>query len=399
MQFSYKAKSTTGEITEGSIEAPNEKDATKMLGERNLFVLELNNSDKSSFKSFSFKKKVSLKDKIIFTKELAMMTKGGLPIVEALKALEEQAENPVFAKAIGDVVRDVQGGTALSKALTKHPKIFPKIYCAIVASGESSGKLDEVLNHEAEQLQKDYDLMSKVKNAISYPIIVVVALVGVLILMLVFVVPQLRSIFSEMGVDLPLLTRILLDTSMFLVTYWYLVILVISGIYAGYYFYQKTSNGRRFFDMLKIKMVIFGPLIKKIYMARFTRTTATLVASGLPMLEILKIVQDVIGNKIYFEALDQVYKDVESGVKLSNALRKHKIFPPMVCQMVTMGEKSGKVDEVLFNVADFYDKEVEASTSGLTSMIEPILIIIIGVGVGAAIASVILPIYSLVKTI
>jgi len=272
-----------------------------------------------------------------------MMTKGGLPIVEALKALEEQAENPVFAKAIGDVVRDVQGGTALSKALAKHPKIFPKIYCAIVSSGERSGKLDEVLNHEAEQLQKDYDLISKVKNAISYPVIVVIALVGVLILMLVFVVPQLRSIFSEMGVELPLLTRILLDTSMFLVTYWYLVLLVIACAYAAYYFYQKTPNGRRFFDMIKIKIFIFGPLIKKIYMARFTRTTATLVASGLPMLEILKIVQDVIGNKIYFEALDQVYKDVESGVKLSNALRKHKIFPPMVCQMVTMGEKAAKL--------------------------------------------------------
>ena len=400
MNFNFKAKDKTGKIQEGKIEAQNEKQALDSLQKQEVFVLSLVPEGKGSIGGFSFKKKVSLKDKIIFTKQLAMMVKGGLPLVEALQALQEQTENLVFQKAIGAITSDVQGGLALSKALEKHPKVFSNLYVAVTASGERSGKLDEVLERLADQLQKDYDLISKVKTAVSYPIVIVTALVGVMIIMLVFVVPQLKSIFSEMGVALPLPTRILLGTSSAIITYWYIVIILIVGIYFSIRAWSKTVKGGMQIDEFKIKMPIFGPLVKKIYMASFTRTTGTLVAAGLPMLEILKTVKAVVSNRYYAPVFDQISQDVESGIPLSNALRKHpKYFQVMIPQMISVGEKSGKVDEILFHLATFYDKEVEASTSSLTAMIEPILIILIGGAIGVAIASIIMPIYSLVNVI
>lgn len=400
MEFTYKAKDKTGKIVQGKIQAETEKQALDILHSQEIFVLTLESGRNEIKINLNFRKKVSLKDKIIFTKQLAMMVRGGLPLVEALKALEEQTENEVFRKAILKITTDVQGGLALSKALEKHPKIFPKLYVAVTSSGERSGKLDEVLERLSDQLQKDYDLIAKVKSAVTYPVVVVCALVGVLILMLIFVVPQLKSIFSEMGVALPLPTRILLGTSSFLVNYWYIVIVLIVGIYFAIRYWAKTPKGGLAIDKFKIRVPIFGKLVQKIYMARFTRTTGTLVAAGLPMLEILATVKEVVGNKFYQPAFLQISKDVESGVTLSNALKKHRqIFPPMIAHMVSVGEKSGKVDEVLFHLAEFYDKEVETTTESLASLIEPILILIIGAGIGVAIASIIMPIYSLVNVI
>lgn len=400
MKYFYKAKNEKGQITEGEIDTASEKEATKLLGEKKLFILELRGEQNLPIKKVGWRKKVSLKDKIIFTKELAMMVKGGLPLVEALQALAEQTDNQFFAKSINEITQDVKGGAALSKALAKHPKIFNNLYLAITASGEKSGKIDDTLARLADQLQKDYDLITKVKNAVTYPIVIVTALLGIVVLMLVFVVPQLKAIFSEIGVALPLPTRILLATSDFLVRFWYAVAILLLGLFWGLRTWAKTPGGRTISDKTKIRIPIFGALAKKIYLARFSRTTATLIASGLPMLEIIRTAKEVVTNTIYHQAFDGIYKDVESGVALSAALRKYPaLFPPMISQMVATGEKSGKIDEVLFNVADFFDKEVEATTGNLASLIEPILIIIIGIGVGITIASVLLPIYSLVKAI
>ncbi len=401
MEFVYTAKTDKNEVSSGKVQAQNEKQAINNLQKQGLFVLELKaeHAEITQKISFNFRRKVSLKDKIIFTKQLAMMVKGGLPLVEALNALQEQTENQIFHEAINEITDEVRGGIALSKALEKHPKIFPKLYVSVTASGEQSGKLDQVLERLADQLQKDYDLITKVKAAITYPIVIVCALLGVVVLMLVFVVPQLKGIFSEMGVQLPIFTRILLGTSDFVVRFWYIVIIVIIGLYLAIRYWGKTPGGRLSIDTFKIKVPIFGQLSRKIYMARFTRTMATLVSSGLPMLGILETVKEVVGNQVYKMAFEGISLDVESGVTLSVALRKQKIFPPMISQMVAVGEKSGKIDEILLHLANFYDKEVEASTSALASMIEPILIVIIGAGVGAAIAAVILPIYSLVNVI
>lgn len=400
MIFSYVAKNEKGIESKGQIEASSEGEAGKILSEKKMFVISLKNEEKQIFAKVSlFKKGVSLKEKIIFTKELAMMVRSGLPLVDALEALKEQTESVTLSKAVADISNDIKGGATLSHSLSKFPKIFPNVYISITASGEKSGKLDEVLDRLAEQLQKDYDLMTKVKNAITYPIVIVVALLGIMTLMLTFVVPKMKTIFTEMGVELPAITQILLNTSDFVVKYWYIVILVIIGIVIFIKMWGDSKTGGFLLDRAKIKMPIFGALVVKVYMARFTRTMATLVASGLPMLEIVKTVKEVVGNNVYNPLFDQIYTDIESGVPLSQALKKHREFPVMIAQMVSTGEKSGKIDYVLFNVADFYDKEVEATTNNLTALIEPILILVIGAGVGVAIASVILPIYSLVNTI
>jgi len=401
MNFKYQAKTHEGEIIKGRIQAQSEKEAVKLLSNKKLFILEMY-PEKAEMSFSIFQKKVSLKDKIIFTKELAMMTKGGLPLVDSLSALEEQAENEVFSKAIGAIATDVKGGTSLSKAMGKYPQIFSNLYISITASGEQSGKLDEVLLRLADQLQKDYDLNQRIKNATTYPLVVVIALIGIMILMLVFVVPKLKAIFSEMGVELPLITRILLGSSDFAIKYWYILVAVIGGLYFFAKFWAKTPDGSMALDKMKLKLPIFGNLLREIYIARFARTMATLISSGLPMLAIIETVQQVVGNKVYEKAFEEIGKDIESGVTLSTALRKHnhdKIFPSMIAQMTAMGEKSGKVDYVLFEVADFYDKEVAATTDNMATLIEPILILIIGGGVGAAIAAVILPMYSLVKVI
>lgn len=399
MEFTYKAKNRAGTESSGKLTASSEKQASEMLSKQDLFVISLKNSGGFFGGGMTFKKKVSLKDKIIFTKQLAIMIKGGLPLVEALDALREQTENQEFIKAISMIIDDVRGGQSLSKSLAKHPKLFSDLYVAVTYSGERSGKLDDVLDRLAEQLQKDYDLITSVKGAMTYPIVIVSALVGVMILMLVFVVPKMKSIFDDMGVKLPLATRVLLNMSGFLVKDWYIVLGVGAVLFFGIRFWARTPKGGMTIDKMKIRVPIFGSLVNKIYLARFTRTTATLIASGLPMLEIIETDKIVIGNKYFRPIFDQISKDVEGGVPLSLAMKKHKVFPVMIAQMVSVGEKSGKIDEILLKLADFYDKEVEAMTSNMAALIEPILIVVIGAGVGAAIVAVIMPIYSLVNVI
>jgi len=399
MEFIYKAKSRSGEELTGRMMATNENEAIEQLKKQDLFVVSIKNKSGGLLSGLSFKKKVSLKDKIIFTKQLAIMVKGGLPLVDALSALKDQTENQEFSKAISAIIEDVRGGQSLSKALAKHPKIFSDLYVAVTYSGERSGKVDEVLNRLAEQLQKDYDLVSSVRTAMTYPIVIVSALIGVMVLMLVFVVPKMKSIFSDMGVALPLPTRILLGMSNFIITYWYIVVVIIIGLFLLIRFWSRTPSGGLALDKMKIKVPIFGDLVRKIYLARFTRTTATLISSGLPMLEIIETDKIIVNNKFYRPVFDQIYKDVEGGVPLSLAMKKHKVFPVMIGQMISVGEKSGKIDEILLQLADFYDKEVEAMTSNMASLIEPILIIVIGAGVGAAIIAIIMPIYSLVNVI
>lgn len=401
MEFSYIAKNEQGEIFRGTIEAKEEKEAISNLQKQGLFISEIKSASQNKFLGgFSLKgNKVTLKEKIIFTKQLAMMTNGGMPLVEALKSLQEEAEKENFKKIIGEIVKDVSGGASLSQAMKKHPKIFPPLYTSVIVSGEKSGKLAEVLERLADQYEKDYDLITKVKSAISYPLVIVCALIGVLIMMLVFVVPKLKKIFDEMGVPLPVFTRILLGTSQALVTYWYVVIVVIIGLYFLARYYFRTESGRFFWDKFKVTVPIFGQLVKKIYMARVCRTSGTLVAAGLPMLDILNTNKEIINNAYYKPAFEKIAKDVESGITLSAAMRKQKMFPLMIPQMLSVAEKSGKVEEIFFHLADFYDKEVEATTANLTSLIEPILILLIGGGVGLAVAAVILPIYSLTTVI
>lgn len=401
MKFSYRAKTTDGVITKDVLEANSEKEAVKILSEQKLFVLDITEDKAQNIAGLelNFLSSVSLKDKIVFTKELAMMIKGGLPLVDALESLQEQTENKNLSRATKDIANDVKGGMALSKALAKHSNIFQKLYIAIVSSGEQSGKLDEVLEKLAEQLQKDYDLIAKVKSAISYPLVIVVALVGIMVLMMIFVVPKLKDIFTDMGAELPLITRIILGISDWLVKFWYIALLIIVALIIGFYLAGKNAKTAYSLDRVKVRLPIFGELIKKIYFARFARTMGTLVGAGLPILNSLATVKEVVNSPYLADYFDRISAEVESGVALSTSMRKQKVFPAMICQMLAMGEKSGRIDNVLFDLADFYDKEVTNTTANLASLIEPILILVVGAGVGLAVASVIMPIYSLVNVI
>ncbi|MCL5407533.1 MAG: type II secretion system F family protein [Patescibacteria group bacterium] len=405
MKFIYNAKSSKGEIQNGNLEAPNETAAAKMLQEQGLFVLNLAKegenklTQKGNIKIPFLSDRVSLKDKIIFTQQLAMMVKSGLPLIDAFGALKEQTENKYFAGVIADLAENVRGGKTFSGSLLKYPKIFSNFYIAMISSGEKSGKLDEVLGRLAEELEKDYELISKVKAAITYPILIVFALIGIIILMLIFVVPQLKKIFSDIGVELPLITRIILGSSDTMIKYWYLFLIGLIGLAVGLRFYGKTTKGGLVLDSLKIKVPVIGKLFRKIYMARFCRTAGSLVVSGLPILDIIKTTSKVLGNRVYQVALEKTGEDVKNGLTFSSALKKQKIFPAMIYHLVSIGEKSGKLDEILLTMAVFFDREVEATTNSLASLIEPILIIIVGAGVGLVVASVIMPIYSLVNVI
>ena len=397
MIYQYEIK-LEGKTTKGEIEAGTEQEAAASLREKGGVVLAVAPQKDARPIIGRLKGRVSLKDKILFTKQLAVMIKAGLPLDQALKVLSEQIPSKSMGRAIHDMARDVEGGIPLSQSMDKHPGIFPAVYVNLIKSGERSGKLEDVLFKLADQQEKDYELISKVRGAMIYPIVIFAALLGVMAIIILFVMPQIQKVFDDLDAALPLPTRILLSTSAF-AREWFFVIaaLFIGGIVGLRFYVRRSEEAHAWWDRVKLKVPIFGPLMKKIAMARFTRTTATLITAGLPMLEILDTVADVMGNVVYRDAVRRTRNQVEAGVALSKALSDEKIIPTIVSQVVAIGEKSGNLDFSLANIADFYDKEVDATTRNLSSILEPILMIAIGVGVGFVVISVISPIYNLVN--
>ena|SRR3990167_2515704 len=398
MLYSYTARGQSGEVVKGFIENDDKIKAAKSLKEKKLIILDIKEKKSSTFwENFTFG--ISLKDKIIFFQQLTMMLKSGLPLVEALEALQEQTSNKQLAQINADISISIRSGKSLSESLSKHPKVFTTFFISIINSGEKSGKLDEVLDRLTMQLQKDYDIHSKVLNALLYPAFILVALIGVVLLMIIFVMPQVRGIFEEMEVELPLLTRIVLGISGVIEKWWWALGILFLLLFIVLKALMANQNIKKSWDKLLIGIPIYGKFIKKIYMANFNRNMATLISSGLPMIESINTTKGVINNVLYREALERIAKDVENGVQLSNSLKKEKIFPVMISQLVNIGERSGKLDKVLNDTADFFDREVETTTKNLTTIIEPLLTIIMGIGVALVVTAVIMPIYSLVNAI
>lgn len=397
MIYQYEVK-IGGKTTKGEIEAGNEQEAAASLREKGGIVLSVTAKKETGPILGRLRSRVSLKDKILFTKQLAVMIKAGLPLDQALKVLSEQIPSKAMGRAIHDMARDVEGGIPLSQSMDKHPGIFPSVYINLIKSGERSGKLEDVLFKLADQQEKDYELISKVRGAMIYPIVIFAALLGVMAIIILFVMPQIQKVFDDLDAALPLPTRILLSTSAFAREWFFVIAALVVGGIVGLRIYVKRSEAAHvWWDRVKLKIPIFGPLMKKIAMARFTRTTATLIAAGLPMLEILDTVAEVMGNVVYRDAVRRTRNQVEAGMALSKALGDEKIIPTIVSQVVAIGEKSGNLDFSLSNIADFYDKEVDATTRNLSSILEPILMIAIGIGVGFVVISVISPIYNLVN--
>jgi len=396
--FSYTARETaTGREIRNTVEAATEQAAIAALLNRNLLVLSI--QAKVSKKGKTKGGKVALVDLVVFTRQLATMVDAGIAIVQALQALADQTTNKVMRDVIKDVCTRVESGESFSEALQKHPKAFNRLYVSMVSAGEKGGLLSEILARLATYLENTDRLRKKVKTALMYPTAVTLVAIGITIFLLVKVIPVFGEIYSGFGAKLPAPTQFLIDLSNFMQSYFLLVILVGGGAVYGWLYFIKTKKGREFWDARRIKLPIFGQIAHKICLARFTRTLASLVRSGVPILEVLQIVSQTVGNVIMEKAIKVASTDIEHGEGISAALGKHPVFPPMIIRMLSAGEQTGNIDTMLERVADFLDEEIENILSGLMSLIEPILIVVLGVVIGGMVICMFLPIFNLANIV
>src|SRR5947207_5027186 len=392
--FTYVARETgSGREIRNSLEAQTEQAAVVCLLNRNLLVLSI--QERIGRKGKTAGGSVALADLVIFTRQLATMIDAGLAMVQSLQALAEQTTNKVMRDVIKDVCTRVEGGDSFSEALQKHPKAFSRLYICMVAAGEKGGLLAEILARLAVYLENTARLRKKVKSAMMYPTVVSVVAVLITIFLLVKVVPVFGEIFNSFGAQLPAPTQFLINLSKF-VQKWIFAILPVgaASVYAWFYFI-KTPVGRKFWDTYRIRLPIFGVIAHKICLARFTRTLASLIRSGVPILEVLQIVSQTVGNVVMEQAIKTASYDIERGESISGALGKHPIFPSMVIRMITAGEQTGKIDNMLERISDFLDEEIETTLAGLTALIEPILIVFLGVVIGGMVICMFLPIFKM----
>lgn len=399
MEFIYQAKNQTGELITGKIEAPSEDQAVNVLHQKNLAILSLETTKKSfaSQDITKFFSRPSRKDVVLFTRQLATMVEADVPLVEGLHALVRQIEKESFKKIVTAVVSSIEGGAPLSVALAEHHNVFDRFYISLVKAGEVTGKLQTTLSYLADYLERSASLNSKIKGALSYPAFVLSAMIVVVILLMTMVLPQLLSVINEAGVtDLPFTTKVLIAATVFFNKYLFLwIILVVSGLVILIY-YLKTPRGRERLDNFKIKMPRFGEITRNFYLARIAETLATLIKSDVPILDGIGITADVVGNDVYRKILLQAQKNVQGGGTISEVFEKYKEIPQLVSSMLVIGEKTGRTDFMLENIFNFYKNESENSIQNLSQLIEPVLILILGLGVGLLVSAVLLPIYSLV---
>ncbi|MBI3415368.1 MAG: type II secretion system F family protein [Verrucomicrobia bacterium] len=392
--YTYLARdAASGRETRSTLDAATEQAAIAALLNRNLLVVSI--EEKLARKGKSSGGTIPLADLVVFTRQLATMIDAGLAMVQSLQALAEQTSNKVMRDVIKDVCARVEGGDNFSAALQKHPKVFNRLYVCMVDAGEKGGLLAEILARLATYLENTARLRKKVKSAMMYPTAVTVVAIGITIFLLVKVVPVFAEIFSGFGAQLPAPTQFLIDLSKFVQKYFIYIIMGLGGSVYGWLAYIKTKQGREFWDRTRIKLPIFGQIAHKICLARFTRTLASLIRSGVPILEVLNIVGNTCGNVIMEKAIRAAMGDIERGEGISNALSKHPIFPVMIIRMMTAGEQTGKIDAMLERVADFLDEEIETTLSGLTSLIEPLLIVFLGVVIGGMVVAMFMPIFKM----
>ncbi|MFA4941529.1 MAG: type II secretion system F family protein [Patescibacteria group bacterium] len=395
--FKYKALNQEKKTLEGLIEAGTEKLAAETLQERGFSIISLKKYSEGETGSgfLTVLNRVKLKDLVIFSRQFSVMISANVALVQSLRILIEQTENITLKMIISEIADEVDSGLRLSDALAKRPKVFSDFYINVIKSGETSGKLDEVLNYLADEMEKDYDMISKIRGAMIYPVFVFFGLGAVGVVMMVFVVPKLTGILTETGATLPIATRILIGTSNALSAYWWLflgliaVIVVVSRLYLG------TPGGERQFDLLKLRLPVFGKLFQRIYLVRFTRSMNTLIIGGVTITKSLKIASEVVGNQIYKELIEETSKAVEDGDSISSVFVASREIPKMVSQMMSIGEKTGKLDVILGRVTDFYSREINNIVANLMTLMEPIIMVIMGIAVGVMVAAIILPMYNL----
>lgn len=392
--FTYTARETlTGREVRNVVDAASEQAAISALLNRNLLVLSIQEKIGKAGKTKGGK--VRLADLVVFTRQLATMVDAGISIVQSLQALAEQSPNKIMRDVIKDVTTRVESGDSFSEALKKHPKAFNRLYVSMVGAGEKGGLLAEILSRLATYLENMEKIRKKVKSSMMYPTGVVVVAIGITIFLLVKVVPVFKQVYADFGAKLPGPTQFLINISEFL-QHWLLFALpVIGAMVWGWFYFIKTPKGRDFWDKQRIRLPIFGPIAHKICLVRFTRTLASLVRSGVPILEVLHIVSQTVDNTVIEKAIKAASGDIERGEGISNALAKHPVFPSMIIRMMTAGEQTGNIDNMLERVSDFLDEEIETTLSGLMSLLEPMLIVFLGVVVGGMVICMYLPIFNL----
>ena len=396
--YVYTAReSGTGREIRNAVEAANEQAAIAALLNRNLLVVSI--QEKVSKKGKTQGGKVALADLVVFTRQLATMVDAGITIVQSLQALGEQATNKIMRDTIQDVSVRVESGDSLSDALHKHPKAFSKLYVSMVAAGEKGGLLAEILGRLATYLENTERIRKKVKTALMYPITVVIVAILITIFLLVRVVPTFKDIYSSFNAKLPAPTLFMIDLSGIVQKYLLVILLGGAGVVWGWLHFIKTPKGRAIWDERRIKLPIFGSIAHKICLARFTRTLASLIRSGVPILEVLQTVSQTVGNVSMEKCIKLAASDIERGEGISNALGKHPIFPTMIIRMMRAGEQTGNIDNMLERISNFLDEEIESVLSGLMSLIEPLIIVVLGVIIGGMVVCMYLPIFNLANIV
>ena len=398
MRFNFKAKDKKGRLVAGLVEASDEKHAASLVREKELILLSLSPQRKDNLSVIinKFKNRIKEDDVSTFTRQLATMVNAGLPITESLLILKNQARGAALKEMLSRILADVQEGQSLSSAIGKYPNVFSPTYIALLRAGEAGGVLDNVLARLSDNMEKQVEFKGKVKGALIYPVIVVIGMVLVAAIMMIFVIPKMLSLYSEFGAQLPGPTRILMAVSGFFAKFWWLI-LVITAFGVNFLItYRKTKTGRRRIDELILKIPIFGDLQRQVALTELTRTLSLLVGAGVSILEALGILSQISGNAVIGDALEDSASQVEKGFPLAYAFSKHpEAFPYILSQMVAVGEETGKMSEVLAKVSHVFEVESDQKVKALTSAIEPIVMVILGVGVGFLVIAVILPIYNL----
>lgn len=399
-KFTYKARDKASErIVESIVQAESESSAAKVLLEQGFVPLEIKEEDGSDSFLSKLQNRITTKDKIVFTRQLATLIGAGLPLSQSLRTVLDQTSNKRMQAIIQEVIADVEGGKQLSEAFGKHKDVFDKIFLALVTAGEASGTLDEALKRIAAQQEKDAAMMSKIKGALTYPVIVLFVIMGVMIFMLVAVVPQVEKLYQDMNQTLPLLTQIMIGISTFITNYWGLLLIALA--IGGYFFVQwaRTDDGIRAVDSFKLNVPMFKGMFRKLYMARFTRTGQTLLATGVAMLDMLRISGEGVSNVRIKDGIDRAAEKVKGGKALSSSLESEDYILPMVPQMIKIGEQSGKIDEMMGKTAQVYEDELDEEIRTLSTAIEPVLMVVLAVVAGGMVGAILFPIYALVGSI
>lgn len=403
-RYNYIAKSFSGEPHVGVLEAKDEHDIAKILRSEGYILISATTGETSKKSKFSFSipllNRVSLVEKMMFTRNLKIMIKAGISLPRALRILSEQTKSKKFKKALLEVEQEITKGKNFSDSLSKYPNIFSELFFSMVKVGEESGTLEEVLEILTKQMERDHELKSKIMGAMIYPAVIVSAMIIIGIIMMILVVPKLAQTFAELDMDLPLTTRFVIASGMFLANFWYLLPLIFLSLVVAFRMAIKTTPGKLFFGKVVLKIPIISPLVKKVNTAYTARTLSSLISSGVPIVRSLEIVANVLGNIYYKQAINDAAEQVKKGEKLAKILEKYsKIYPTLIIQMLAVGEETGETSNILEKLADFYEDEVTNATKNLSSLIEPILMIIIGTAVGFFAVSMIQPIYSMMGAI